>query len=542
MRKKMLMFVFVLMLMYSAIAIGYSTWIITSESNITPNFSGQAEISLGNYDTQTSIYDGKKIIDEYQEDNSDVKLPEELQPIIVSNYKKDFIYQSIDSEGNVLETLTDAPRNAGVYKITIEPKDEAINYEKIEINYTIKPRLIELVYGYNDSVDYYSDEMTSDIRKVYDGKQTYPLVKVKNLQEDEEGNVDVCDLEYEWGLSDDNNITRLSNVKDYSEEAYVGKILGKSNANYTFISDEEEIDNTKLDFTFKIEKRIIDIKWSDQVNFVYDGEIKNLQAQATNLVENDNVEIVLAGEQSNANAIYNSTINQQSYLLSGKDKYYTTAVNLIGDDAHNYALPDADLCAKEYIISQALLLANANDKNIIYGDIASNNGVSYNGFVNTNDELVVPSLLNISYNYSYDTLVKELRKVGEYEIIPNIETDYTNYYIVTSNGKLTVERKELMISLTSNILTYNGSVQMPQFVFDGFVYNETVDDIIEEISISQEIKLAKVYNDVIISIDENSNYKFNEFIFDVTVNPKQIGKSTRLNSSHTQKSRMPSSA
>lgn len=474
MRKKLLLFIFLLMLCYGGLSIGFSTWIITTESTITPNYSGQAEITIDNYNKQSSIYDGKRIADAYLEDDSDVKLPKELQTIVSENYKQEFVYQSIDNEGNIVETLAEKPRNAGEYKITIVPKDEAVYYEKIEIEYTIKPRVIELEYGYNDGEDVYLEDSSSDIRKEYDGKQTTPIVRVNNLQKDEEGNIDICDLVYEWGTVEEDNIVSLSSIKDYTSDAYIGKILSKSNDNYTFESDDDLVNSTNLDFSFKIEKRVIDIKWSDQLQFIYNGLEVGLEASVNNLVEGDEVEIVVGGGQTNANALYNSSLEQDNYLLSGKQQYFAKAIEITGDDINNYTLPDEQLCEKEYIITQALLSMTANDNAITYGDLASNNGVTYEGFVNNEDETNVPSLYNVTYEYTYDNNFKEKRVVGEYKIIPSYESEYTNYYVEINNGTLTVEQLEVTLSWeNTSSLIFNGTALKP----DAYVSNKPyVDD------------------------------------------------------------------
>lgn len=111
-----------------------------------------------------------------------------------------------------------------------------------------------------------------------------------------------------------------------------------------------------------------------------------------------------------------------------------------------------------FTIAKADLTVTANDHNISYGDAPANSGVSYNGFVNSEDESVLSGSLTYSYNYVQND------NVGSYTITPTGLTS-DNYEITFESGTLTVAPKnvaEATVTLTQDSCEYNGAEQKPE--------------------------------------------------------------------------------
>ena len=105
-------------------------------------------------------------------------------------------------------------------------------------------------------------------------------------------------------------------------------------------------------------------------------------------------------------------------------------------------------------INKAPLTVKAKDKTIAYGDAPANNGVEYNGFVNSETDSDLGGTL--SYDYSYT----QGNNIGSYTITPKGLTS-DNYAISFETGTLTVERANPAVTppTAKENLTYNGSAQ-----------------------------------------------------------------------------------
>jgi len=120
-------------------------------------------------------------------------------------------------------------------------------------------------------------------------------------------------------------------------------------------------------------------------------------------------------------------------------------------------------------IQQATLTVTAQDHTITYGDTPSDNGITYDGFVNGETEAVLGGAVTYTYNYA------QFGNVGTYKITPGGVTS-DNYEITFMDGILTVNPKgitEADVELTGT-LTYTGRQQTQAVaVADGVTYEVT---------------------------------------------------------------------
>lgn len=107
-----------------------------------------------------------------------------------------------------------------------------------------------------------------------------------------------------------------------------------------------------------------------------------------------------------------------------------------------------------FTISPKALTVTANPKTITYGDAPANDGVTYSGFVNGEDESVLGGTLGYDYDYAQND------PVGTYTITPDGLTA-TNYDITFANGTLTVNKAASSVTAapTAQSLVFDGFEQ-----------------------------------------------------------------------------------
>ena len=233
-----------------------------------------------------------------------------------------------------------------------------------------------------------------------------------------------------------------------------------------------------------------------------------------------------------------TTVNTYSNGSFGTDLKVTDDAG--SDVTVGYSLKSTT--AGKLTIKPAPLTVTAKDKTIKYGDEAANDGVTYEGFVNSETASVLGGTLSYAYKTKEDGSGDAYTKtspVGTYYIIPSGLTS-GNYDITFKAGKLTVSNNPVVIggdddaSATATIevspkeFTYNGKDQKPEVkvvmkadkkVIDSKEYTVTYKKGDTEVS---ETKDAGTYT-VVISNKEGSDYAFSgTTTADYTIKPKAL--------------------
>ena len=205
--------------------------------------------------------------------------------------------------------------------------------------------------------------------------------------------------------------------------------------------------------TLTVGQREVGLTWSEPTSFVYDGTSHGLTATATNLVNGDEIGITVTGDQTNAG------------------NHTATASALTGEKAGNYKLPNENTHA--FTITPAALTITAKNHTITYGDAPVGNGVTYSGFIGTEDESVLGGTLGYDFSYT------QYGDVGDtYTITPKGLTS-TNYDISFVAGTLTVNPKALTITANAMSKTYGDNDPVLTYTSVGLVND---DDITGELS------------------------------------------------------------
>ena len=147
------------------------------------------------------------------------------------------------------------------------------------------------------------------------------------------------------------------------------------------------------------------------------------------------------------------------YLPTSNVGKYTITPS--GVDAANYAI---QFINGKVTVNQAPLMITADDKNVIYGEVAPAFTASYSGWKNSDDESVVSGLTLTS-----EYLVTS--NVGTYDIVP-ANASATNYAISYTNGTLTVNQAALTITANDTTMIYGD--EHPEFTasYSGWKNND----------------------------------------------------------------------
>ena len=163
----------------------------------------------------------------------------------------------------------------------------------------------------------------------------------------------------------------------------------------------------------------------DESTLTYDGNGKAATVTASSNWQGPAVSGITIG--------YTYEVNGHPTMLSPGEapinaRAYTASITLGGKEV-----------SVQYTINKAELTIKANDNTIVYGDTASDKGVTYSGFVNGEDKSVLGG--ELTYTFSYTPGMDK----GLYIITPEGKTS-GNYEIKTVPGTLTVEPREVTLT------------------------------------------------------------------------------------------------
>ena len=247
--------------------------------------------------------------------------------------------------------------------------------------------------------------------------------------------------------------------------------------------------------TLTVGQKEVGLTWSETTSFPYDGASHGLTATATGMVNGDEIGVTVTGAQ-----------------ISGGN-HTATASALTGTKASNYKLPAEN--SHVFTIIPAQLTVTANNHTITYGDAPAGNGVTYSGFIGTEDESVLGGTLDYDFSYT------QYGDVGNTYTITPKGVASNNYNITFTSGSLAVTPKTVGIDWTDIEFTYNGSEQVPNATATGMVNSDDIG-----ITVTGAQTNAGNYTATASALTGNKkdNYKLPNGITQAfTISPKTIG-------------------
>ena len=245
------------------------------------------------------------------------------------------------------------------------------------------------------------------------------------------------------------------------------------------------------------------------------------------------------------------TVEGLKYEDTKEAVFEGTLTRAVGEEVGIYAITQGSLTAgnnytisftgANLIISKAKLTITAKPKTITYGDDPANDGVTYSGLADTDDE----SVLSGSLTYAYNTVANgtgaaytTTSEPGSYYIIPS-GLSAANYVITFAPGTLTVNPKEVGLTWSETTsFTYDGEEHAPTATATGTVNGDKIGVIVTgaQTNAQTNVEEEDYYKATASALtgDKAGNYKLpatNTQSF--TITPKSLVDGTTLADGYT---------
>lgn len=233
--------------------------------------------------------------------------------------------------------------------------------------------------------------------------------------------------------------------------------------------------------------------------------------------------------------IYGATDPELTYTVAGL-KYEDTKESVLsgalaratGEQVGVYAINQGSLTSginyaisytgANLTITKVGLTITANNNTITYGDAPAGNGITCEGFVNSETASVLSG--TVGYDFSY----KQFDNVGNtYTITPKGLTS-DNYDITFVAGTLTVNPKKVGLTWDATTFEYDGSAHAPTATATGWVHNDAI-----SVTVTGAQTNAGSYTATASALtgEKAGNYKLPEAKTKAfTITPKSIGTGT----------------
>ena len=190
---------------------------------------------------------------------------------------------------------------------------------------------------------------------------------------------------------------------------------------------------------------------------------------------------------------------------------YTVYYKVDGDSSHE-DVPETSITVE---ISKAPLVVRAKDNSIVYGSAPANNGVTYEGLVNS-QTFSNATDGSVSYTYTYT----RYGDVGEYEIVPDVsKITSANYQVISASGVLTVTQKEATLTWGTASWTYDGNAHSVSVTVGGLVNNDQISAETSGNSITEPGTATATVIGLVASKGNANNYKL----------PSNVSKTITIN-------------
>ena len=341
------------------------------------------------------------------------------------------------------------PINAGSYTLTLSVSGETyLNYvfgkptltteTSTSHDYQIIPQPVSLT--------------TSNVSDItYDGEVHAPEAKYIDVSG---ATVDAVTI------TKDGTDINANDVKNAGAYTLIASLVDKTN--YVWADNNTTADKT---YEWTINKLKITVKVTNaNQSATYNGAEPTINTETT---------VTLTGSVASAPSFVS---NELSFSVTKETGVNTGTYTLTpsAEPKSGYSVDNYDITPTlgTFTINKAALTVTANSENITYGDDKPTFSVSYNGFVNNENESVLGDSLVLECDYV------KYGNVGTYSITPSGLTS-DNYAITFESRTLTVREKQITATIsllpdsiydTDHVL----SVAKPSVAFSGLVNGDTL--------------------------------------------------------------------
>lgn len=304
--------------------------------------------------------------------------------------------------------------------------------------------------------------------------------------------------------ANDNVVNTAINAGDYALRLEIsGPIF-----NYNLVGSNIENNKFVLTNEFTIFQKEVNIIWDlanviENTNKVYYNSLHQAPTAMINPAD------LIAGDDCRLDRSIYLASDTNSALKTYVDvNNYVAKVVLTGNDANNYKIA-LGKDTFDYSIVKCEVEAVVFDETITYGDeLYTNHIIKY--YVNGNKDNALDKVYGFSFvtnvyctETNSDTPIASnaILPAGEYRIVVEIE-DFENFNFTTTNGILTVEKKELEVIVQNQTITYGNEATGARIAVSGYVNGETF-DVFEGL-----LTLAPEANNLLVA--NNNLYVYND--------------------------------
>jgi len=428
--------------------------------------------------------------------------------------------------------LNAAPIDAGTYtaNITVNDVTATVEYTIAKKVLTITANPNTITYGdapTNDDVSF-NGFVNNEDESVLSGTLDYDYSYVQYDH--------VSDTTHTYtitpkGLTSDNyDITFVPGVLTVNPKAITVTIVNKSSVygeaqvtleatteDGAIVNDDTEVYSLACTVNEQSNVGSYDIIGSDlsdnyDVTFVGEQNAYSVTKKALTVTANPKT-ITYGDAPTNDDVSFNGFVNNEDRSVLGGElafAYNYEQYGHVSDTTHTYTITPLGYTSGNYEITfvpgvltveRKVLTITANPNTITYGDAPTNDDVSFNGFVNNEDESVLSGTLD--YDYSYVQYDHVSDTTHTYTITPKGLTS-DNYDITFVPGVLTVNPKAITVTIVSKSSVYGeAQVTLEATTEDGAIVNGDTEVYSLACTVNEQSNVGS-YD--IIGIDLSDNY------------------------------------
>lgn len=263
------------------------------------------------------------------------------------------------------------------------------------------------------------------------------------------------------------------------------------------VAETENYFGDTLEKTFSVTPKSVAVSITNANDLVYDGTVHALTLESEGIIDGDDVTLGYQLGDGTQNIIAADT--------------YTVTFTLAGDDSGNYALVSET--ASVTVRKAELTVTVENEGDLIYNNVVHELALMLDGVCGDD---------RVSVDYALEDGTQNIIAADTYTVTFTLTGDDSgNYALVSETATVTVQKREVSVTLTQTEFTYSGSEIVLDYDVDDDVF--AGDSVLAEYGSDFDILNAGKYEVTFaLTGDAADNYNLTNPSHTVTVNPANV--------------------
>ncbi len=263
------------------------------------------------------------------------------------------------------------------------------------------------------------------------------------------------------------------------------------------VAETENYFGDTLEKTFSVTPKSVAVSITNANDLVYDGTVHALTLESEGIIDGDDVTLGYQLGDGTQNIIAADT--------------YTVTFTLAGDDSGNYALVSET--ASVTVRKAELTVTVENEGDLIYNNAVHELALMLDGVCGDD---------RVSVDYALEDGTQNIIAADTYTVTFTLTGDDSgNYALVSETATVTVQKREVSVTLTQTEFTYSGSEIVLDYDVDDDVF--AGDSVLAEYGSDFDILNAGKYEVTFaLTGDAADNYNLTNPSHTVTVNPANV--------------------